>query len=90
MHVCLRLLWYGRGLHVQSIQLLDTAPADRHGGVSQSHGGSPPGAAGTAAGGIVLRPLLAGQGSTATGPEAHRLGHTHFTVGHFICELMVL
>ena len=86
----LRLRWYGRGLDVQGVQLLDAPPADGHRGVSQSHGGSPPGAAGAAAGRVVGRPLLAGHGGAATGPVAHRLGHAQFAVGDLAGELVVL
>jgi len=87
---CLRLRRDGGVLHVQDVQLLDAAPADRHRGVSESHGGSPPGPAGAAAGWVVRRPLLAGQGGAATGPEAHRLRHAQLAVGHLIRELVVL
>lgn len=90
MRDALRLWWYGGGLQVQGVQLLDTPPADRCSGVSQTHGGSPPGPAGAAAGGVVLRTLLAGQGSAATGPVAHRLGHAQLAVGHLVGELVVL
>lgn len=75
---------------MQGVQLLDAAPAHRHRGVGQSHGGSPPGPARAAAGGIVLRPLLAGQGGAATGPVAHRLRHTQLAVGDLVGELVVL
>lgn len=86
----LRLCWYGCGFDVQDVQLLDTPSANRHSGVSQSHGGSPPGTARAAAGGVVLRPLLAGQGGAAAGPVAHRLGHAQLAVGHLIRELVIL
>lgn len=75
---------------MQGVQLLDAPPADGHRGVSQSHGGSPPGPAGAAAGGVVLRPLLAGQGGAAAGPVAHRLRHTQLAVGDLVSELVVL
>lgn len=75
---------------MQGVQLLDAPPADGHRGVSQSHGGSPPGPAGAAASGVVLRPLLAGQGGAATGPVAHRLGHAQLAVGDLVGELVVL
>lgn len=90
--VLLRLLLRrdGGGLDVQGVQLLDAAAADRHGGVGQPHGRSPAGAAGAAAGGVVLRPLLAGQGGAAAGPVAHRLGHAQLAVGDLTGELVVL
>lgn len=89
--VCvLRLRRYGGGLDVQGVQLLDAASAHRHSGIGQSHGGSSPGAAGAAARGVVLRPLLAGQGGAAAGSEADRLCHTQLAVGHLVRELMVL
>lgn len=71
---------------VQRVQLLHTSPADRYGGVGKADGPplGPPGAAG--GGG----PLLAGQGSAAAGAEAHRVHHTHLTVGDFIGELVIL
>lgn len=75
---------------MQGVQLLDAAPADRHRGVGQSHGCSPSGPAGAAAGGVVLRPLLAGQGGAAAGPVAHRLGHAQLAVGDLAGELVVL
>lgn len=75
---------------MQGVQLLDAPPAHGHRGVGQAHGGSPPGPAGAAAGGVVLRPLLAGQGGAATGPVAHRLGHAQLTVGDLAGELVVL
>lgn len=75
---------------MQGVQLLDAPPADGHRGVGQAHGGSPPGPAGAAAGGVVLRPLLAGQGGAAAGPVAHRLGHAQFAVGDLAGELVVL
>lgn len=75
---------------MQGVQLLDAPPADGHRGVRQSHGGSPPGPAWAAAGGVVLRPLLAGQGGAAASPVAHRLGHAQLTVGDLAGELVVL
>lgn len=75
---------------MQGVELLNAAPADRDGGVSQAHGGSPPRPAGAAAGGVVLRPLLAGQGGAAAGPVAHRLSHAQLTVGDLTGELVVL
>lgn len=75
---------------MQGVQLLDAPPADGHRGVRQSHGGSPPGPAWAAAGGVVLRPLLAGQGGAAAGPVAHRLGHAQLAVGDLAGELVVL
>lgn len=81
---------YGGGLDVQGVQLLDAAPADRHRGVGQPHGRSPPGPAGAAAGGVVLRPLLAGKGGATAGPVAHRLGHAQLAVGDLAGELVVL
>lgn len=84
-------MWrYGGGLKLQGVQLLDAAPAHGHRGVGQSHGGSSAGPAGTAACGVVLRPLLTGQRGAAAGPEAHRLGHAELAVGHLIGELVVL
>lgn len=88
--LCLRLRWYGGGFDVQGVQLLDAPSADGHRGVGQSHGGSPPGPAGAAAGGVVLPPLLAWHGGAATGPEADGLRHTQLAVGHLVCELVVL
>ena len=85
-----RLRRDGRGLEVQGVQLLDAASADGHRGVGQSHGGSPPGPPRTAAGGVVLRPLVAGQGGAATGPEADGLGHTQLAVVDLVRELVVL
>lgn len=75
---------------MQGVQLLNAAPADGDGGVSQAHGGSPPCPAGAAACGVVLRPLLAGQGGAPAGPVAHRLGHAQLTVGDLAGELVVL
>lgn len=75
---------------MQGVQLLDAAAADRHSGVGQTHGCSPAGASRAAASGVVLRPLLAGQGGAAAGPVAHRLGHAQLAVGDLAGELMVL
>lgn len=75
---------------MKDVQLLDAPPADGHRGVSQTHGGSPPGPSRAAARGVVLRPLLARQGGAAAGPESHRLGHTNLAVGQLIGELVVL
>ena len=75
---------------MQGVQLLNAAPTDGDGGVSQAHGGSPPRPARAAASGVVLRPLLAGQGGAAAGPVAHRLGHAQLAVGDLAGELVVL
>lgn len=80
----------GGGLDVQGVQLLDAAAADRHGGVGQPHGCSPAGTSRAAASGVVLRPLLTGQGSAAASAIAHRLGHAQLAVGDLAGELMVL
>lgn len=88
--VSLRFRWYGGGFHMQGVQLLNTPPADGNSGVSQSHCGSPPGPAGAAASGVVLRPLLTGQGGAATGPVAHWLGHAQLTVSDLAGKLVVL
>ncbi len=73
-------------VHLQSVQLLYTAPADGYGGVGEADGSSlcPAGAAGR------RHPLLAGDGSAAAGAIAHRLSHTHLTERQLVCELMVL
>ncbi len=73
-------------VHLQSVQLLYTAPADGYGGVGEADGSSlcPAGAAGR------RHPLLAGDGSAAAGVIAHRLSHTHLTERQLVCELMVL
>ena len=89
-YLSLRLWWYGGVFDVQRVQLLDAPAADGHRGVSQSHRGSPPGAARAAAGGVVLRPLLAGQGGAATGPVAHGLRYAELAVVDLVCELVVL
>lgn len=86
----LHLRLNGGGFDVQGVQLLNAAPTDGDGGVSQAHGGSPPCPAGAAARGVVLRPLLAGQGGAAAGPVAHRLSHAQLTVGDLTGELVVL
>jgi len=86
--LCVRLWHDGGGL--QGVQLLDAPPADGHGGVGEAHGGSPSGPAGAAAGGVVLRPLLAGQGGAAAGPVVHRLRDAQLAVVHLVCELVVL
>lgn len=80
----------GRGLDVQGVQLLDAATADRHCGVGQPHGCSPACASRAAASGVVLRPLLTGQGGAAARPVAHRLGHAQLAVRDLAGELMVL
>lgn len=86
----LRLRLDGGAFDVQRVQLLNAAPADGDGGVCQAHGSSPPRPAGAAARGVVLRPLLAGQGGAAAGPVAHRLGHAQLAVRDLAGELVVL
>lgn len=88
--MCLLLRRDGGGLDVQGVQLLDAAAADRHSGVGQPHGRSPAGAPRAATGGVVLRPLLTGQGGAAACPIAHRLGHAQLAVGDLAGELVVL
>lgn len=73
-------------VHLQSVQLLYAAPADRYGGVGEADGSSlsPARAAGR------RHPLLAGDGSAAARTIAHRLSHTHLTERQLVCELMIL
>lgn len=74
---------------LQSIQLLNTATANRNRRVSQTHGGSSSGPARTAAGGVVVvRPLLTGQGGASAGAEGG-LGHTQLTVGRLVGKLVI-
>ncbi|KAF3861015.1 hypothetical protein F7725_001270, partial [Dissostichus mawsoni] len=70
------------------VQLLHAAPAHGHGGVGEPHGGAAAGAARAAAGRVVLRPLLAGEGRAATRLKAHRLRHAQLAVVHLVADLL--
>lgn len=73
-------------LHMEGVQFLHAATADRHGRVGQPDGPAlgPPRAAGGGAS------VVAGQGSAAAGPVAQGLRHAHLAVGELVRELVIL